>query len=727
MNSSNYNDNSIISLKEDNYNSQYITETKKNMRKQKRDIPSFFSKIFNSVSKIGQGLKNIMSIKINIEDNDNNNNQNIYDQISNRFNTNEEINLIDAPSFMEDSYSFSKHIKSFSNKIKIDNDNKESKMSISHDESKINNYDINSFNKDILNKNEEIINTNILKEDKKNNIKSVLLKKKREREQSIVFKEEEKNNNKDFDDNDDEETTKKEIKIPQIIQKRIEKQNSIQSNSYNNRNNVSEQKNRINTSLVSLSMKSLDNIKEEINQRREENIRNIEVMYKRNGLYYDYEKEKEMREKMLEKYYKEKAEKIAEGKIKMEREKLKREEEFKKLKIRKETGLKFVPLHKKPKILKETKSTEIHFSGKPVNHTLNISENNKNNLNVTFGAGNNSSGEQNNQNTENKSHNNDSNTKVNIDLNNKNPSKSFLDSNNISLFGENKFNEKEITIKINDNKQTSINLNGENKKNNNDINNNEIKEINKSENTPSFNDSTVLNFGTSTIASGNNQPLFQSLITNNNNIVNKPEEKQTLNEKANESNNMQSLFTNTDNNEKPKGIFSTNNKDNHESIFFEDNKNSVKVNNEDKKKGESIFGQIKEEGGLFNRNTNISSSINNNDLFVSNKPEEKSEKQSLFNNNVFLKTSSNMNNNEIKDNNQNKPQNFSLFGNKNSLFKTEEKSEKSLFNDSNPFIASSNLNNGINNSNQNKTNNFSLFGNTGLFSNASNNGKGLFG
>ena len=40
-------------------------------------------------------------MKINYEDDDEDyyNNKNLYDQVLNRFNNNEEINLIDAPSF----------------------------------------------------------------------------------------------------------------------------------------------------------------------------------------------------------------------------------------------------------------------------------------------------------------------------------------------------------------------------------------------------------------------------------------------------------------------------------------------------------------------------------------------------------------------------------------------------------------------------------------------------
>ena len=131
-------------------------------------------------------------------------------------------------------------------------------------------------------------------------------------------------------------------------------------------------------------------------------------MHKRHGLYYDYLKEGQIREKILNEYYKEKARKIEEGRQQMKREKLKREEEFKKLKIRKQSGLKFCSLPKKPKIV----ITETNIANpikQNINFNIKSSENNQNSVNVTFGnINNNSSGEQNNQNqnNENKSDNN---------------------------------------------------------------------------------------------------------------------------------------------------------------------------------------------------------------------------------------------------------------------------------------------------------------------------------
>ena len=108
-----------------------------------------------------------MSMKINIED-DNNYNKNTYDLVSNRFNTNEEISLIDAPSFIEESPSFN---KSNIQNIKIIENNEsedKNKMIISHNETKRDilddeRFDINnSFLKS--DKVEEIINTDILKD-----------------------------------------------------------------------------------------------------------------------------------------------------------------------------------------------------------------------------------------------------------------------------------------------------------------------------------------------------------------------------------------------------------------------------------------------------------------------------------------------------------------------------------------------------------------------------------
>lgn len=93
ISSNNYN-NSIMSLDEENDIYQRDIDNKREIRNENNNSGTFFSKIINSVSKIGQGLKNIMSMRINLEEDNNDNfNPNTYEQISNRFHTNEEISL----------------------------------------------------------------------------------------------------------------------------------------------------------------------------------------------------------------------------------------------------------------------------------------------------------------------------------------------------------------------------------------------------------------------------------------------------------------------------------------------------------------------------------------------------------------------------------------------------------------------------------------------------------
>lgn len=102
-------------------------------------------------------------------------------------------------------------------------------------------------------------------------------------------------------------------------------------------------------------MKSIDNIKSEINRRKEENLRNVEEIHKRYGLNYDYLKEAEISKKILEEYYKSKTKRVAEEKLEMEKKRNKKNEDFQKLKIKKGAGLKYVSLPKKTKYIKRSK------------------------------------------------------------------------------------------------------------------------------------------------------------------------------------------------------------------------------------------------------------------------------------------------------------------------------------------------------------------------------------
>lgn len=651
----NYFDNSLISLEEENSRQENKTNKKrKNANIYKYSSSnSFFTKLINSVSKIGQGLKNIMSIKINIE-NDDNYNQNIYEQVSNRFNINKEISLIDSPSLMEESLSNNKYILKNRNKFEdgsiIDNED-ESKMIISHNETKRDNNDTENLNiNNTISKYPKIenINTDILRnqDDNEIEVKSTFLNKKRENNlkfENLLF-EEEKNEKKNKDEDEEIISNKKKSFI------------KPEKSFYSNRNSITntnknEKKSRLNSSIMSLSMKSLDNIKDEINQRREENLRSIEEMQRRHGLNYDSLKERQLREKILNEYYKEKEKRNNEERQQLEREKKKREEEFQKLKIKKVNDLKFNSKMKKPMILSKTNGSEIKFLGTPIpikKNTNNFSsENSSNNLNLTFGAINNNDDE--NQNNLDKKDNND----------------------NKPLFGaltENKKNENEK--KIIDNKKQSIF--GDLIKDNN---NQQEKKIDNKQNTETKKDTSLFSGSSSTLFSAptTTTTTTPSLFSNPpaiNNIIstNKKEEKQNTNENENEKYNP---FTMDSSNvtfgsgiKNEKQIFSTNSNDNKKSIFFANIKTDNKI-------GDGLFGPKKEEGSLFNQQTSVSKSINETSLFTSNQAGNKDQNQkSLLNKeNPFL-SAQNTNpipnifgNTKQDNNNQNNQQTQSLFGN----------------------------------------------------------------
>lgn len=372
MNNTYYN-NSIMSLEEeDSPNHLNPNKTKRKPNNKTKSNSSLFGSIINSVYKIGQGLKNIMSMKINIE-NEDESNPDLYNQISNRFNMNEEINLIDAPSFMEESF-----IKDNSNKKIESNIMMTSKNDINKEDINRNNKildTIENFNNSLINQKEEIINTDILpNNERKLSIKSLLLNKKRKNEnniENILERNEEEEKNEEENINNNSSIKKNKLNNENILNKSM---NSIKMNLSMSKdlNKSRRSRNINNTSMTNLSMMSLENIKKEINKRREENLRNVEEMQKRHGLNYDDAKEREMRDKILEEYYKDKAKRIAEGKLQMEREKKKREEEFKKLKIKKVSGLKYNSIQKKPAILSETKSTEIQFKPNKINFSEKI-------------------------------------------------------------------------------------------------------------------------------------------------------------------------------------------------------------------------------------------------------------------------------------------------------------------------------------------------------------------
>ena len=366
----NFNDNNnTISLEEDNSFEQprNITNNKKNNKDKKKTSTSFFDKIINSVSKIGQSLKSIMSKKIEIE-NEDDYNPNLYNQILNRFNTSEEMSLIDAPSFMEES-----NIENKSNKKDESNLMMISQNEIKNDNNFLNN--ISSFKNSFHNRKEGILNTDLEKNNRrKYDIKSKLLNKKRASDRQVenIFDddEEEKNEEENLDINmeSNEKNYIQKNKIEDSLNSSRIKSNN--KSNYNLTNNSFKKNKLNNTSMMSISMKSLDDIKSELNKRKEENLRSIEEMHKRHRFNDTLIKERKKREeKILDEYYKEKLKKNAEIKLKLELDKRKREEEFKKLKIRKVSGLNYNSIKKKPHFLSEIKNTEIHF--KPNSNSIN--------------------------------------------------------------------------------------------------------------------------------------------------------------------------------------------------------------------------------------------------------------------------------------------------------------------------------------------------------------------
>ena len=671
MNNSYFDNNNIISLEEEeednSYNRQRFNRAKKQANNNSKSSNSFFGKIINSFSKIGQGLKNIMSMKINYEDEDDYN-PNLYDQVLKRFNNNEEINLIDAPSFMEES-----NIQNQSNK-KNESKNESNIMMISqndinnNNENNIRNFE-NSFNS-FNNKNEEIINTDIEpKEERKFRIKSTFLNKKRANNRNIDILEE-----KDEEEKNEEENINMNLSRENNLIIKNKGENSLNSskiiiNKSNSKiNNRSNNTKINNSSSMNISMRSLKSIKDEINKRREENLRSIEDMHKRYGLNYDPKKEKQIREKILEDYYKEKAKRIAEGKLKLEKEKIKREEELKMLKKRKEesknlktgkgTEIKYTST-KKPIILSETKNEQIHY--RPNNKEIS----NKNNLslspkeivkqpntipkakhiydsNITFGNISNSQSQHNDSKEENKKNKENSNDNINIKKEEAKPKETLpffgfnqpqKDKNDIE-----KEKESKPYISLFDNSGNSGNL---------------------------FNQQA----GNTTTPS----------IFGNTNIVN--EKKEIKENKGLFDNRKTSIFDgmivkNEKTEEKKEGINFKNEKK--QDDFFSST-NNLEIKNEDSisnslfkgDNAKSIFGRqlSSEKGGIFDQNTQVSNAINQQSLFLSNK-DGNTEKTLLTKNNPFVNHA-----------NSNKGSSTNLFGapSGNENNKQEQKPNNSIF------------------------------------------------
>ena len=621
------NNNNSISLEEDNFFSEPKTnKSKKQGNKNKsKTSNSFFGKIINSVSKIGQGLKNIMSMKINYEDEDDYN-PNLYEQISSRFNNNEEISLIDAPSFMEESNIQNQSNKKNESNImmisqnEINNDN-----DINNNNNAINN--IESFNNSLNHQKEEIINTDLVpNNERKLSIKSTFLNKKRlnDRHLENIFEERNEEEEKNEEENLNVNISGNKNKI--LNKNKFE--NSFDSSRIKmNRTNSNIKNNTIkmnklnNTSMMSLSMRSLDNIKNEISKRREENLRSVQDMYKKNSLKYNDKEDEQLREKILKEYYADKAKRNAEVKLKLEREKQRREEEFKKLKIRKESGFKYGSIPKKQNILSEMKSTEINFKPsykKVINNNSSIlsqkEETKQINPNITFGNISNSQSQTNEIKIINNDNNNDNND---IAINKK---KLNLKEEPKSLFGPSEVKKDEEKKQKESESKTNTGLFSNTESNLNAFNNNKQEE---NKNTPFLFGNT--NNEKKPIFDNRKQSIFRNMIVPPEKEKEKKEEIKTTNDKKQED-----FFGSSINLE-----------------FKKNDESSLFKGNSDMK---GIFGtQISnEKGGLFDQNNQVSQGINPKSLFNSNKPPINSL---ATQNNPFLKAS-----------NSNKGSTTNLFG-----------------------------------------------------------------
>ena len=663
-----YNNNTIMSLEEEDSSKRNNTgKNKIKSNNSTKSNSSLFGRIFNSVYKIGQGLKSIMSMKFNIE-NEDELNPDLYNQISNRFNMKEEMSLIDAPSFMEESF-----VKDNSNRKNESNIMMTSKNEINNKDLNKNNKvldTIENFNKSLFNQKEEIINTDILPNEKsKLSFKSLLLNKKRNNDNHLenIYKKNEEEEEKNEEENIINNTS--------INNNKVNNENRINKSNTSTKMNISFSKelNKTRNSKFfnNTSIMSLENIKKEINKRREENLRNVEEMQKRHGLNYDEAKEREMRNKILEEYYKDKAKRIAEGKLQMEQEKKKREEEFKKLKIKKVSGIKYTSIKKNPPLLTEIKNTEIHF--KPNNNTKLIENSKKEELKVP----------------RNEPESNDISVKKNFSFANsiieKDEKKEEIKNINFSKTKE----TINVPPKIN-NEQKSIF--GFNNSSIEDNNNNKQKKENEIK--PNF--SSISNPLTSTNNLPNQEKTEKKETINLFGLTGDNNKKElNFNSQIKFDNKKQSVFGNLLNNQTPEKKSKEEPKpknDIKQDDFFNSSNN---LNYKDQNSIQSLFKgdnndkgifrtqPTNEKGGLFDQNNSVSQGINSQSLFNSNKLNNNSGGgSSLLNqDNPFIQSKAPTQNTLFgltnnNDNNQN--QKKSLFGDTNNIFGNKSNT-RSLF------------------------------------------------
>ena len=690
-------------------NSNNITEGKKKNE-------SFISKFYNSVKNVGKKLHDIISLNVEANDeNKNINEQRIYDNI-------EQINFNDVPSSLYESFTehnsirnkeintypkkmtrveykqnpyikntFSqKEVKNFKGDEMVNN-----KIIFNSNSPREINYNLN--NKDFTHINyDNIYNTNLNSEiNKKNQVNNSFyteLKKKRK-----------PNNNFYNLENEFISPNKSNIKENIISNVNTFQIEGNKSNINESNISMSTSKNFNNTSLMSVTLRSLDDIKNDIDKKRLESIKEVEKFRGKYSVSYDFQKDYQTRKKIIEDYYKKKIAKFEEITQKFEREKRDRLDSFKYLKELKEQSFNIKP-EKKPKIVLSTmKSGEISFSGtnKPtINNSGFLRKIDNNNGNNNNNNGNN---------TNNNNNKNEDSNKLSLFT-------SFgVDNNNNNFFNNEKKDDNKISLLNYEKKIDNTNLFSDNKNENVSIleNKKENESNNKSIFTPNI-----------------KSTIQGSFFSPNQNINNS----KSLLSNINKDNKTNTLFTNIENKESKSLL-------NNSNITFGVLSNKSNINSE-KENQKSIFKQ--------NQNENSTSIFSTSPLFgINNQPNQNDNKSNLF-------PQTNFSSPEIK-----KEQSNSLFGaqtitfnesksianpsinneNKQSIFQSNEKNTPqnnniisnnvesgSLYNKSNPFLNTSKASiANVFTSPSKSTNNINSGSDKTIFGNQINNNTNLFG
>ena len=300
----------------------YDITNSNNITKEKHKNESLISKFYNSVKKIGQKIQNLIELKV--ESNDEN--KNLNESNINKINFNEfPISLNE--SFTEHNYSLNKEIESFPKKMTREEFKKNS--FIQKNNSKIN-EDENNFKEEEINKNLYLnsnffpYSNNLNKEmmnfqtEKKNNVhNSFELNKKRQRENIID------NNNNDLIEENNSPLKSENRIISNINTFQIEG-NTLNNINESNISISSIKNNNNNNSLMSITLRSLDDIKNDIDKKRLESIKEIEKFRGKYYVSYDIQKDYQTRKEIIENYYKKKLDKFEEITHKSEKEKKKK-------------------------------------------------------------------------------------------------------------------------------------------------------------------------------------------------------------------------------------------------------------------------------------------------------------------------------------------------------------------------------------------------------------------